>query len=133
MLGSLPYATAEQLYDLKDATAYQNDEKMIQIDEVFAWWREQWLVRLKCGHRFHKQSFFVNLLYFLRLLRRSFKFDEIGVLITFDEAEQMIKDVDSLKTEMIAKDKCFEDLLFGKIRTRIDLWQKWSVEKRFLM
>ena len=36
VLGSLPYATVEQLYDLKDATAYQNDEKMIRIDEVFA-------------------------------------------------------------------------------------------------
>ena len=37
-----------------------------------------------------------------RFVKVSFNFDNIGVLKTLDEAKQMVKDVNSLKTDVIA-------------------------------
>lgn len=56
----LPYATAQQLYELNNVTAFENLEKedadccclcLTKREE------KQWLIRLKCGHSFHKQCF----------------------------------------------------------------------------
>ena len=60
LLNALSYATAEQLYELKDVIAYKNDEKN-DSDRCSVCLNEreqtQWLVRLRCGHRFHKECF----------------------------------------------------------------------------